>query len=269
MSIPSQKDADQTLRYAFDDDTNAFRVEGSFTFTNPANGDTGAPVPTQATQVGGEDPSGNLEALQLDASGNLLVSIAAEPGAPFHVIVDSSALPSGAATEAKQDNQITQETAIAGSVASIDSNIIHADTDNVTVVSSSLPTGAATAANQATEIASLASIDSKLTSPITVTGPLTDTQLRASAVPVSAASLPLPTGAATEATSLAIKADLDDLNARLAGGFVPAQFDETVITYVGVSTDIDTVVYKLSGATVATLTMSYDGSDRLIGVVKT
>jgi hypothetical protein len=33
-----------------------------------------------------------------------------------------------------------------------------------------------------------------------VTGPLTDTQLRASAVPVSAASLPLPTGAATEAS---------------------------------------------------------------------
>jgi len=33
-----------------------------------------------------------------------------------------------------------------------------------------------------------------------VSGPLTDTQLRAAAVPVSAASLPLPTGAATEAT---------------------------------------------------------------------
>lgn len=35
---------------------------------------------------------------------------------------------------------------------------------------------------------------------IAVTGPLTDAQLRASAVPVSAASLPLPTGAATETT---------------------------------------------------------------------
>ena len=42
-----------------------------------------------------------------------------------------------------------------------------------------------TAAKQDTGNASLASIDSKLTSPITVTGPLTDTQLRASAVPVS------------------------------------------------------------------------------------
>ena len=34
---------------------------------------------------------------------------------------------------------------------------------------------------------------------VTASGPLTDTQLRASAVPVSAASLPLPTGAATSA----------------------------------------------------------------------
>lgn len=52
----------------------------------------------------------------------------------------------------------------------------------------------------------LSSIDSKVltdtqlrASPVPVSGPLTDTQLRASAVPVSVASLPLPTGAATAA----------------------------------------------------------------------
>ncbi len=50
--------------------------------------------------------------------------------------------------------------------------------------------GDATAANQVTGNASLASIDSKLTSPIAVTGPLTDAQLRASAVPVSLAVAP-------------------------------------------------------------------------------
>lgn len=44
---------------------------------------------------------------------------------------------------------------------------------------------AATAAKQETGNASLASIDTKLTAPLTVTGPLTDAQLRASAVPVS------------------------------------------------------------------------------------
>lgn len=70
-------------------------------------------------------------------------------------------------------------------------------TQPVSAASLPLPTGAATSANQVTANSSLSSIDSKLTSPITVTGPLTDTQLRASAVPISAASLPLPTGAAT------------------------------------------------------------------------
>lgn len=38
---------------------------------------------------------------------------------------------------------------------------------------------------------------------VPVSGPLTDTELRASAVPVSVAALPLPTGAALEATQLA------------------------------------------------------------------
>lgn len=46
-----------------------------------------------------------------------------------------------------------------------------------------------------------------LVSPLPVTGPLTDTQLRAAPVPVSAASLPLPTGAATEATVAGILTD--------------------------------------------------------------
>jgi hypothetical protein len=63
---------------------------------------------------------------------------------------------------------------------------------NVAVTSSVLPNGAATQATLAAVLAALASIP--------VTGPLTDAQLRASAVPISAASLPLPTGASTEAT---------------------------------------------------------------------
>lgn len=46
---------------------------------------------------------------------------------------------------------------------------------------------------------------------IAVTGPLTDSQLRAAAVPISAPSLPLPTGAATETTAAAISAKLPAL----------------------------------------------------------
>lgn len=46
-------------------------------------------------------------------------------------------------------------------------------------------------------------------SPVAVTGPLTDTELRATPVPVSVSSLPLPSGAATEATLAAIKVSVE------------------------------------------------------------
>lgn len=59
------------------------------------------------------------------------------------------------------------------------------------------------------------------------TGPLTDTQLRSSAVPVSAASLPLPSGAATESGNLAtIAAEaviIDNKLPSLSSGRVPVE----------------------------------------------
>lgn len=74
----------------------------------------------------------------------------------------------------------------------------------------------ATAAKQDAGNASLAAIDSKLGSPLAVTGPLTNTELRASAVPISATTLPLPTGAATELTVTSILAQLDSKTSTLA-----------------------------------------------------
>lgn len=102
---------------------------------------------------------------------------------------------------------------------------------------------------------------------VPVSGPLTDTELRATAVPVSAASLPLPTGAATEAT-------LANLDARLAGSLVPEAFDYQDITYVLAGNgqgEISTVVFKSGGSggtTVATLTMTYDANDKLSTVTR-
>lgn len=86
---------------------------------------------------------------------------------------------------------------------------------HVTVDSTVLPTGAATSAKQDTGNTSLASIDSKLANPLPVTGPLTDAQLRAAAVPVSAATLPLPTGAATSANQISANTKLDTLHTDL------------------------------------------------------
>lgn len=61
-----------------------------------------------------------------------------------------------------------------------------------------------------------------------VTGGLTDAELRAAAVPVSAAALPLPTGAATEAT-LATRTAAAQLPAALVGG----RLDENVGAWLG------------------------------------
>jgi hypothetical protein len=55
---------------------------------------------------------------------------------------------------------------------------------------------------------------------------------------------------------------------RVTNQLVPVNFDELVISYVGATTDISSVVYKLASSTVATVTLSYDGSNRLIGVVR-
>lgn len=217
------------------------------------------------------------------------------------VSVASVPLPTGAATAANQTNnlQTTQivdaggqattlktlaTQVVAADIGIITASVIHgvttgggggyvdvkvnpsgALTVEADVTSSVLPTGAATSALQTSGNASLTSIDSKLTAPLAVTGPLTDTELRASAVPVSVASIPLPSGAATEAT-LAAFSD------KTAAALVPEAFDYQDITYVGATTDINTVVYKLGGSggtTVATLTMGYDGSNRLTSVTRT
>lgn len=53
----------------------------------------------------------------------------------------------------------------------------------------------------------------------------------------------------------------------IVSGLVPELYDAIDLSYTG--SNLTGVVYKLSGTTVATLTLSYDGSDNLTGVVKT
>lgn len=126
-------------------------------------------------------------------------------------------LPTGASTAAKQPAFGTAGTA-SSDVLTIQGKVgmTQVLVDASATTSIILPTGASTSSAQATQIVSLASIDSKLISTGTalrvdlavtgsnatairvdgssvtqpVSGPLTDTQLRASAVPVSLATLP-------------------------------------------------------------------------------
>lgn len=176
--------------------------------SNASVGPNGQPIPASSTLIGGENPSGDLQQLQTDVAGDLLVSVA------------SSVLPTGAATAANQTNgnQKTQvvdgsgavwgpETASGGtnwmpvtnleagaSAAAVPARTLQvggSDGTNLRTLSTdatgklninnisgtvSLPTGASTAANQATGNASLASIDAKLTNPLPVSGTVSSTQ---------------------------------------------------------------------------------------------
>lgn len=57
----------------------------------------------------------------------------------------------------------------------------------------------------------------------------------------------------------------------VGGSLVPKVYDSIQLTYItsgnGVG-EIGTVTYKLTGVTVAVLVLSYDGSNRLVNVVK-
>lgn len=87
---------------------------------------------------------------------------------------------------------------------------------------------------------------------------LSDTQLRATAVPVSVATVPLPTGAATAANQLI--------------GLVPKVYD--ALTYTATSATVDTYAYYTGGtggSLVATLTVTFTAADHatLTSVVRT
>ena len=57
----------------------------------------------------------------------------------------------------------------------------------------------------------------------------------------------------------------------IGGNLVPSEYNEIELTYVTAGNgigEIETVTYKYSGNTVAVLTLSYDGTSRLINVVR-
>lgn len=88
---------------------------------------------------------------------------------------------------------------------------------------------------------------------------------------VNVLTAPAPVGSATAANQVLEISALNALNARTAGALVPTAFDEIDLVYVpsGNGTgQVGTATYKLSSSTVATLTLTYDGSNRLSSVVK-
>ena len=170
--------------------------------SNPSVGPNGSSIPTESTLIGGENPSGNLQPLQTDASGNLFVNVASESGMPFSVNLTEVA---GTAITL---GQTTMSMSLPVAIASDQSTL------PISAASLPLPTGAATAANQATEISSLSTIATNTTGVSTAanqtavqsaigssasTAVTIQGSVSGVAVPVSLGSVPLPTGAATAA----------------------------------------------------------------------
>jgi hypothetical protein len=264
----------------------------SVTASNPSTGSNGSSAPIYSTEVGGINPSNNLQPLQTDSSGNLKVVVEsgsstvqnvnlanvggtaialgqALMASSLPVVIASNQstlaisaaslpLPSGASTSALQTQISGQLPASLGQKVSASSLAVVIASDQSTLP---LPTGAATSANQTTMITDLAQIATNTagiapgssgsgqygylqlgltstTQPAYSTGLVEPISLdlggavrvNGSAVtqPVSAASLPLPTGAATSANQTSEITQLTAINSNTS--HLPAALGQTTMS---------------------------------------
>lgn len=170
-------------------------------------------------------------------------------------------------------------------VALLDALTTPADTQPVSVASLPLPSGAATAANQATANASLAAIEAAVEGTLDVAGAVSVSNFPATqpvsgtvavsnfpatqpvsgtvtanagtgTFAVSAASLPLPTGAATEATLADVRTAVQALDNAVAGNEL--QVDIVAALPAGANNIGDVDVASLPRAATATVTSVAD-----------
>ena len=247
------------------------------------------------------------------SGGSLQVSVqnatlAVTQSGTFNItnISGTVSLPTGASTATLQTtgntslNSIDTKTpTLSGGRVPVESNLVQGLTDTqlrasavpvsgtfwqatqpVSAVSLPLPTDASTSALQTTGNSSLSSIDAKTPSLSSGRVPvesnlvqgLTDTQLRASAVPVSAASLPLPTGAATSAaqTDGTQKTQLKDKRNLIGFGASFSPLNELLqhspLRLVGqgfTGTTLDTVAWSTSASGSGAVTLTGDSTATL------
>lgn len=259
-------------------------VDGSGV-TQPVSGTVAVTgVSTAANQT-----TGNASLASIDGKLSSLGQKVMASSAPVVIASDQSAIPiTGSITASNPSVSATgavvpaQGTMVAGTDGT---NLRALRTDangelQVDVLSSALPSGAATSANQSTGNSSLASIDGKIPAPISsripvdgsgVTQPVSGTFWQATQ-PVSAASLPLPSGAATSAlqttgnTSLSsIDGKLGSLGQKLMAGSVPVVIasDQSAIPITGSITATNPSVSATGSAVPAsgTLIAGTDGTN--------
>lgn len=172
------------------------------TSVNGSVGATGAAVPSSATFMGVQSGA-NLVGLtygQALMAASLPVTISSDQST-LPISAASLPLPSGASTSALQTTGNTSLSSIDGKLTTTVNGL------KVDVQTSVLPTGAATSANQTNGTQQTQLVQGGNTATVGVGGAL---KVDNSAVtqPVSAASLPLPTGAATSALQTQISGQI-------------------------------------------------------------
>lgn len=227
-------------------DQSAIPITGTITATNAANGATGSAVPAQATFVGGRDGSGNLRGLAVSTGGVLSTD---GSGTTQPISAASLPLPSGASTSALQTAGNASLSSIDTKTATLVSGRVPVDgsavTQPISAVALPLPAGAATeaslaklpiaqgaatGANSGTLVQGVATTAAPTYTTATI-NPLSMTLAGLLRVdgsgttqPISAAALPLPSGAATSALQTAGNASLSSIDtktATLVSGRVP------------------------------------------------
>ena len=233
----------------------------------PALGTAGTPSSDVITVQG----IASMTALKVDGSATT------QP-----ISASSLPLPTNAATAAKQDTGNSSLSSIDGKVATAAKQ----DTANTSL--SSIDGKVATSAKQDTGDTSLNSIDGKLST--TANGLKVDNS--AVTQPISASSLPLPTGAATAAkqpalgtagspasdvltvqgaasmTALKVDGSAYTQNTIATNSLINVAFNQIVISAVDASNNPTTVLFKQSGSTVATLTIAYDAKGAIQSVTR-
>jgi hypothetical protein len=148
----------------------------------------------------------------------------------------------------------------------------------VSVSSIPLATDAATLTEQQSQTSLLTSIDTKLTSPLSIRSLLfASDRVDVSGSSVSVSSVPLASNAATASAQATGNASLASIDSKLTAPIqtlsinelVPVAFNEVVISSKNGNGDPLVILYKLATVLVATLTCTYDIDGDLTNVVRT
>lgn len=202
--------------YAADFANNAMRVN---VVAGAGSGGTassfGAAFPATGTAAGFISSTGNMAGANLDASGNLEVSCLV--GCSGSSFADSTPLTFGV-TSVSVFAAVVDDTGT-NTVAENSAGAPRMNTNRILYTMSTNSTGTQVGtAGAPIRTDPTGTTIQPVSGTVTATGPLTDAQLRASAVPISVASLPLPTGAATSALQTQPGVDIGDVTINNAAG---------------------------------------------------